>query len=120
MGKFRHHLELLFPFEFGVHYALFLFPDISSVPFLSASHPFSFLLVAMLIQPHVFIHSLRSISRESGGGIATVSRHFSLKGWPKCSLCLETPAGSDASLLNPHFCLEQAFVLVVPRLVPGT
>ena len=78
-GKFRHHLELLFPFEFGVHF-LFLFPDISSVPFLSASHLFSFLLVSMLIQPHFFIHSLGSISRESGGRVATVSCPLFLQG----------------------------------------
>jgi len=32
-GKFRQHFELLFLFEFGVYFAWFLFPDISSVPF---------------------------------------------------------------------------------------
>lgn len=60
----------------------------------------SFLPIPMLIQAHFLVHGLRSTNREPGGEIATASGLLTLQGLVQMQLCLETPAGSDASILN--------------------
>ena len=76
----------------------------------------------MLIQAHFLVHGLRSSNREPGGEIATASGLLTLQGLVQMQLCLETPAGSDASILNHQLPFGTwptlTFSGVMPRLAP--
>ena len=93
------------------------------VAFSYSCRSFSFLPRPLFIQPHFFVYRLRSTEREPGGGTATTRGLLTRQGLVQMQPCLETPAGSDASILNHQLPLGTwqalTFTVVMPRLAPG-